>query len=838
MDKGVLKFDVKTGMKNIIGRDLITDDFIAIYELVKNSYDAYADYVKITFDKDEIIISDNGKGMSKKDLEKKWFAVAYSAKKEGTEDSDLKRESHLNNLKSRRFYAGAKGVGRFSCDRLGSQLNLITSKVKTNQAFNVKIDWNKFEQDAEQSFDSIEIPFEEIKKDIVFPKKSSNGTTLKITNLNAKWDKRRIFNLRRSLEKLINPFSEENSFKIEIEASNNIQSIRKADEGLNINGVIGNSILKILDLKTTQIDFTLQNELITTKIIDRGTLIYHIEEPNPFEYIINQLNINLYFLNRSAKINFGKLMDIEPVNYGSVFLFKNGFRVQPYGDVGDDSWNLDSSKQQGFGRNLGTRELFGKVEIVTDKHNEFKEVSSRDGGLVETPGKSILFKLFEDKALKRLERYVTGVLWGEAFKRKKYFLNDELAFQHREQLKIDKDKDSYEEALNNIGSRIDFVNLVKTLSDDKDIKIVEYNKDLLNLVNEKLAIVQPKFITDLEKIAERTSDKDLLNQVRLTEDSFNKILKEKEDAIKREEEERKKRIEAENKAELEKKKRELEEKKRKEAEEKKQKAELETERKEKERALAELEKLKAEKKAREEAEKRKNITDKLSIETKKTQYLTATRKTLSDDAEQLIHSIDLYVGNASKYVNDLLSSNLDTETKSTIYSIKNNIDKAIKVSQIIIKSKFDYKFTNQRVNIPKYIKEYLNDIDISRPNINIKIDNIIDKYSLINPIDIDIVLDNLVSNSVKAKAKNILVEFSKVNKGLEIIYYDDGIGVSEILNKNPESIFELGVRDSKESGSGIGMFDAKKRIINMKGTIEFIGNNRKLKGASFKIVLK
>ncbi len=81
MDNGILTFDIKTGMKNIIGRDLITDDFIAIYELVKNSYDAYASYVQITFDDDEIVIADNGKGMSKSDLVEKWFAVAYSAKK-------------------------------------------------------------------------------------------------------------------------------------------------------------------------------------------------------------------------------------------------------------------------------------------------------------------------------------------------------------------------------------------------------------------------------------------------------------------------------------------------------------------------------------------------------------------------------------------------------------------------------------------------------------------------------------------------------------------------------------------------------------------------------------
>lgn len=837
MDKGILKFDVKTGMKNIIGRDLITDDFIAIYELVKNSYDAYADQVKITFNKDEIIISDNGKGMSKADLEKKWFAVAYSAKKEGTEDDDIKRNSHLNNLKSRRFYAGAKGVGRFSCDRLGSNLELTTTRADDILALKIDVDWSEFEKNSQQSFDSIEIPFEEVIKEKKFPKNSNHGTSIRIQKLNSSWNILKLRELRRSLEKLINPFSQESSFTIEIEAKEFLEVDNKSGNNLKINGVIDNSILKVLDLKTTQIDFRLKGNLVTTKIIDRGTLIYHIEEPNKYESTIDDLEINLYFLNRSAKINFGKLMDIEPVNYGNVFLFKNGFRVQPYGNVGDDSWNLDSRKQQGYNRNLGTRDLFGKVDLISENFNEFKEVSSRDGGLVETLGKRLLFDIFSEKAFKRLERYVVGVLWGEAFKRKKYFLNEEIADLHRASLSDDKDKDSFEDALKNIGSKIDFVNLIKTLSDDKDIKIISYNKDLVNLVNEKLEDVQPKFLFELEKIAEKTNDKDLLNQVKLTENNFNKIIEEKDLAQKREEEERNKRIEAEKIAVLERNKREIAEKKQKEEEEKRRVAELETERKEKERALAEVAKLKAEQNAREEKEKSKDLSDKLSIETKKTQYLTATRKTLSDDAEQLIHSIDLYVGNASTYVNELLTSNIDEHIKSKVYAIKNNIDKAIKVSQIIIKSNFDYKFTNQRINLPKYIEEYLNDINLSRNNINIETKNVIEKFALVNPIEIDIVLDNLVSNSVKANAKKIMVEFSISNNKLEIYYYDDGIGVTDLLSKNPNSIFELGVRDSKEKGSGIGMFDAKKRITNLKGTIEFMGNNKKLKGASFKIIL-
>jgi signal transduction histidine kinase len=837
MDKGKLRFDIKTGMKNIIGRDLITDDFIAIYELVKNSYDAYADYVKIAFTKNEIIIADNGKGMSKEDLEKKWFAVAYSAKKDKTEDNNLKRDSHLNNLKSRRFYAGAKGVGRFSCDRLGEDLELITSKIESNITFKVNVDWREFEKDAQQSFGSVEIPFEEIESRSIFPQSKSYGTSLKIKNLNSTWDKTKLQELRRSLEKLINPFSKVNSFKIEIAAEEFIELDKNSGNNLKINGIIDNSILKVLDIKTTQIDLNVKGNTITTKIIDRGTLIYYIEEPNNYISLIDDLEINLYFLNRSAKINFGKLMDIEPTNYGNVFLFKNGFRVQPYGNVGDDSWQLDNRKQQGYNRFLGTRDLFGKVDLTTENFEQFKEVSSRDGGLVGTIGKKILFDVFNEKAFLRLERYVVGVLWGEAFKRKKYFLNEKIADLQREGLKQDKDKDTYEDALGNIGSKIDFVNLIKTLSDDKEIKIIDYNKDLVSFVNEKLDIVQPKFIADLEKIAEKTNDIVLFNQIKLTEDNFNKISKEKEDAEKREEKERKRRIEAENQAEIERLKREEAEKKQKEEEERRRKAELETLKKEKERAEAELAKIIAEQKAKEEKERSKDLYDKLNIETKKNQYLNATRKTLSDDAEQLVHSIDLYVGNASSDINKLIASNISNEIKSKLYSIKSNIDKAIKVSQIIIKSNFDYKYTNQRINLPKYIEEYLNDLSISFKDIRIDCFNAVNKFVVLNPIEFDIIMDNLVSNSRKANANKILVEFEINENKLEVYYYDDGDGMPENLVNNSKSIFELGVRESKAKGSGIGMYDIKKRVDNLKGTINFLGNNLKLKGASFKIVI-
>lgn len=61
-------FKVSSEIKNILGRDLITDSNIAVLELVKNSYDAYAKRVTITFDNDSLIISDDGKGMTENDI--------------------------------------------------------------------------------------------------------------------------------------------------------------------------------------------------------------------------------------------------------------------------------------------------------------------------------------------------------------------------------------------------------------------------------------------------------------------------------------------------------------------------------------------------------------------------------------------------------------------------------------------------------------------------------------------------------------------------------------------------------------------------------------------------
>lgn len=764
----VENFRISAGLKNIIGKELITDEFVAVFELVKNSFDANATKVEVIFEnnydieKSRIIIKDNGKGMDYDDLKNKWLFVAYSAKRVGKENDDYR-----NKISTKRIFAGAKGVGRFSCDRLGTQLNLISKKNINNSKFeNLIVDWNDFENIDEEEFANIKITHQTL-ENIPYDDMDC-GTILEISNLRDLWDRKKILKLKKSLVKLINPNqgNDSDSFKINIiaEEEKNLDKEQKEDRNI-VNGVIKNPIFETLDIKTSNISVRISEDgkFIETSLQDRGDLIYTLKEKNPFKKLHN-IAINLFVLNKSAKDSFKRIMGVNSVEYGSVFMYKNGFRVYPYGEEGEDTLHIDRRKQQGHYRYFGTRELIGRIEI-NGEQLELQEVSSRDAGLMKTPTYYALVDFFYDYALRRLENYVVNIIkWGEERIDKKTgeIINPELWAKD---------------------VKVEILELISGFINSENVIDVKYDKDFLKIISEKQEKSVDKIVKNLNKVAEKTDNEEIIKEAKKIEKAVKEIKLEAEQS----------KIIAEKEEELR-------------------------------------------KKAEEDI---KDLDDKLSIETKKNQYLNATRKTLSEDAEQLVHSIDIYVGNTVTYINDLLNdNNIDTYVKNKIYIIKNNIDKALKISQIIIKSNFDYKFKNQRIDLPRYIQEYLEDISISRPKLEIKIFNVISKYMLLNPIDIDIIFDNLISNSVKANATEILVEFNtNLDNKIEIWYSDNGLGVPEKLVKNANQIFELGVRESEYKGSGIGMYDVKRRLEDMKGNISFEGNNVKLKGASFKIIL-
>jgi len=851
-----MRFKISSALKDLIGKDLITNDYIAIFELVKNAYDAYANKVEIKFEDDKIIIADNGKGMTFEDVRDKWLFLGFSAKKDGSEDDYMKHQSYRDNIK--RHYAGAKGIGRFSCDRLGKHLLLSTKSADSEFVEQIYVDWSQFEKDQHTEFEQINVDYTKAKEYISFPKNKITGTILEIGSLGDYWDRTKILELKRSLEKLINPLSETNDFGIEIICERESEKDKKiiSEGGYDrdiVNGILKNSIAKILEIKTTQIEVELSGNNIQSKIIDRGVDIYKIREENINFPELKDVKISLYYLNRSAKMNFTKLMGIQPVNYGSIFLFRNGFRIMPFGAPGDDSWKLDYRSQQGTRRNIGTRDLFGRVDIVTDNVDDLKEVSSRDGGFIETNVSRQLMKFFT-VAHRRLERYVSGVLWGEAFLRKEYFRHQNIAEQERKKLlEAESENETPEYIFNSsIGSKIDFVQLIKTLTRDSNVEILYYNEDLANILSdpETSENIKPQFISDLEKIAADLNDSNLLFNIDEAKRRILELQRDKELAEQRAKEEETKRIEAEEKARLAELSRIEAEHRRQEEEEQKKlaqirakEAELGRREEEVKRKEAEQKRLEEEKKREKAEEEKKRAESERDIEKSKNRYLISTRH-ITPEVEGLIHTIKISSNSLSTSVRNI-NSELKDFPKSTAFQkdldyMLFHVQRINKLSELLTKADINILGEYTKVDISEYVQEYLTNYRDANTIEDISFKSnapgpLIKKTSL---LDISVILDNLVSNSFKANSKKIHVEFSKNENQIIIDFSDDGIGL-DLQKFSTEDIFEEGITN-RRGGSGIGLSTIRykmKEILN--GDISFLGNGLFYKhGATFRLTFK
>ena len=756
-----LNFKVSSELKSILGRDLIVNDYIAILELVKNSYDAYATLVEIRFEDDRIVISDNGKGMSLTDIKEKWLFVGFSAKRDGTEDA--KRASFRNKIN--RNYAGAKGIGRLSCDRLSRELILMTKSIDSIVTEKLDVTWSLFDEDQRQEMETISIPHETLPDDsIKYAGGSTYGTSLVLSRLYEEWDREKILNLRKFLEKMINPFqSSSDEFHIVITAERELEEDQRYEDYLRVNGEIRNSISAILDIKTTKIESEIRNGIIHTRLEDRGILMYEIEEDCKYEHL-NHATVSMYYLNRAAKYNFSLRMGMQPVNYGSIFLFRNGIRVLPYGEPNDDSWNLDKRLQQGYNRFLGTRELFGRVDVETENIEDFKEVSSRDGGLINTPSAKELFDYFSS-IHRRLERYVAGVLWGDNFLQKEYFQNVEDAKAVKEQLREqERDSTSATHLYTNIGSKVDFMQLIKSLVNEKDVRIISYNKELADIVADvdSTDLIKIGLIDDLERIVAASNDKYQQEELDKLRASLN---------------------------------------------------ELNERRKETERALR--------------AQQEKN------------RYLSAVRNT-SKEVEDMLHVIAIASDGLDKILKVLIPSIRNGEANNSyvlerLNRMKLYSDRITQLTKLITKA--DIKDLRQatNANIVSYTMEYLKKFNGS---MYITFDNqirttILKKLSL---LDLSVVLDNLISNSSKAEAKQIHVTFRNEDARIIMDFSDDGTGV-DMEMYNPEDLFEEGVTN-RSGGSGIGLSTIKRTMKKqLKGNVKFLGNGAyNLKGATFELI--
>lgn len=206
--------------------------------------------------------------------------------------------------------AGAKGVGRFSCDRLGEFLNLYARKNGEKSYILLKIDWKMFEvEDENKEIQSVILDYKELTEEDLVKRKVEpfkQGVILEIIKLRSNWvyeirnDKGiiidwntdKLVNLKKYLEKLINPNQafEENDFGIYLNAQEFIVENNNKEDSQKFIGKIDNTIFEKLDFKTTSIESEIieDGQIILTTLKDKGKTIFWIKKKMNF---IRRLNM-------------------------------------------------------------------------------------------------------------------------------------------------------------------------------------------------------------------------------------------------------------------------------------------------------------------------------------------------------------------------------------------------------------------------------------------------------------------------------------------------------------------------------------------------------------------
>lgn len=196
-DNRILKWRFDVSTFRLIGRDLITDRVTALFELVKNCYDANAQHVNVIFEnvgagksQSVIRIEDDGYGMSFEDIRDKWMVIGTSSK----------RVNPYSPEPYHRKCVGEKGIGRFAVDKLGDNVSIITKKSGAEKWLKVDIDWSSYYQDSEDEYD-LRL-FTDIENAYSYRDASDlkvSGTKLVITSIREPWTKKEIEHLMREI---------------------------------------------------------------------------------------------------------------------------------------------------------------------------------------------------------------------------------------------------------------------------------------------------------------------------------------------------------------------------------------------------------------------------------------------------------------------------------------------------------------------------------------------------------------------------------------------------------------------------------------------------------------
>jgi len=355
-------FSTAARMAKLLGRDSVADPIIALLELIKNSYDADATQVIITFENmrqenSKIIIADNGLGMTEEDIEKKWMRAATNNKERETITPELRRRK-----------IGEKGVGRFATERLAKKIILVSNPYKKTKGYGLIINWSDFDKNPGDDFEKIPnklYTFNKLKKE--------RGVTIYLENLNEKWNGDKIKRFRDDASLIIPPIGGPQKFSVNI----------KADEFERYSGKIKSSFLKRADYvfsgrleKNGTIHYLFKiNEGKTYK--DKDKISQFSCGPTEFQLYFYYLGPSSYIPKKITPPNF-ELRKSVLQDFSGIKLYRDNFRIKPFGDPGNDWLGINSERINDPANYPSNNQLFGFIKLKKEENKGINDTTSRE----------------------------------------------------------------------------------------------------------------------------------------------------------------------------------------------------------------------------------------------------------------------------------------------------------------------------------------------------------------------------------------------------------------------------------------------------------------------------
>ena len=413
-----LPFRPRARLLRLLGDELIRNPNIAIFELVKNAYDADASYCRVDMSNvhDQrlglIIVRDDGAGMD-------WNIVTGVWLEPGTDFR--KQQKNRRSAKFGRLPLGEKGVGRFAAGKLGDVVQLVT-RAKDQLEIVVDIDWNELLSHDYLSEATVPVLAREPETFLG----DSTGTALFISSLRENWTRGMARNAQRAVTSICSPFEEKADFKprLDLDPDNGwlrgiIDSKTVIEQALfHVSGRIwgvrdqGNFVsydykftpprgMDRVEERTERVDGRqLPKAPGRRRRLDPDDAV----DSNLSDYDIGEIKFTLHIFDLDPQVLSLTSTDQQGIRQflqqnGGIRVYRDGMRVYNYGEPEDDWLNLGGRRVNVPTQRVSNNILTGAFSLSLEYSSDLVEKTNREG-FVENEA----YRAFRNAVMRTVER--------------------------------------------------------------------------------------------------------------------------------------------------------------------------------------------------------------------------------------------------------------------------------------------------------------------------------------------------------------------------------------------------------------------------------------------------